>query len=187
MDKNKIIFIGAMGIGKTSVAKELSKRLSMEYIDIDSLRWDFFKEQEDYDNNKVGDMFKSSNEIAAFDYLKPFEARFTIHILNKFLNGVFDFGAGYTVYKNDELFSRVKSAFEPYENIFLLRYSNNADESLEALRNRHDAIPEKLYYALNSEFINSPCNQILARHVVDTKGLSVNEIVDIVIPQLRII
>ena len=184
--QKKVIIIGAMGVGKTSVAKEISKRLDMEYIDIDELRWGYFAQQEDYDEKKVDEMFEASNEIAAFEYFKPFEARFTVYILQALQAGVFDFGAGYSVYKDKELFSMVKSALMPYENVILLRYSDNACKSLEALRNRHEDIPEKLYDALNTEFINSPCNEILAKQIIDTKDLSVSEIVDVIIPRLRI-
>ena len=150
------------------------------------MHWDYFTHQEDYDEKRVAEMFESSNEITAVEYFKPFEARFTVHILHKLQNGIFDFGAGYTVYKDKELFSMVKSAFMPFENVILLRYSSNSSERLESLRNRHEGIMEKLYNALNSEFINSSCNEILAKQVIDTKGLSIGDISDIIIPRLRI-
>lgn len=182
---NKIILIGAMGVGKSSVAKELAKRMNMQYIDIDELRWDYFAQFPDYDEKKVDELFATENEIAAFQYFKPFEAKFTVSVLQKFSSGVFDFGAGYTVYNDENLFSMVKSAFSPYKNVILLRYSTNAAESFEALRSRHADVPEKIYNTLNTEFINSPCNEILATQIINTKGLSVNEIVDVIIPQLH--
>ena len=49
MPCDNILLIGPMGVGKSSVAKELSNITGLEYIDVDEMRWDFFSSQPDYD------------------------------------------------------------------------------------------------------------------------------------------
>ena len=178
MINKSIAFVGAMGVGKTSVAKRVSEVLGMPYVDIDELRWDYFSKQPDYDNELVETLFDNSKEVEAFSYLKPFEARLVADFLEEIRNAVFDFGAGYSVYEDEMLFSKVKSAFSFCETVILLRYSDDADEGLAALQKRHPDVADNLYNALNRVFIESPCNIALATHVIDTKDKTVDEIVD---------
>jgi shikimate kinase len=175
MPDNCIIFIGPMGVGKTSIAKKVSAVLNFEYIDIDALRWKYFIKQQDYDEEYVEKLFNEGKEIEAFNYFKPFEARLVVDFLKDKKNGVYDFGAGYSVYNDEALFNKVKTAFSDFEYVIFLRYSNDANESLEALHKRHIDIPDKLYFTLNKEFIESPCNELLATHIIDTKNKSVEQ------------
>lgn len=185
MSDQSVLFIGPMGVGKTTVAMEVAKALGLTYIDIDELRWDFFERQPDYDETIVAKLFKNEEEIEAFRYMKPFEARFTVDVLKRYRDAVFDFGAGYTVYQDKELFKKVKKAFSAYKNVVYLRYSDDAEDSLDALHDRHTEIPDDLYYALNEEFIKSPCNGILATITIDTIGKSIQEVVETVLYSLR--
>ena len=186
MNDKSIILVGPMGVGKSSVAKELSVITGIDYIDVDEMRWEYFIDQHDYDRELVDRLFAESRGVEAFDYMKPFEARFVIYILNKHPFGIFDFGAGYSVYENNELFEKVKSAFSKYKHIVFLRYSDNKDESLIKLRERHTEIPEELYYSLNKGFIESQCNDILATLTIDTKDKSIEEVVALIIDKWRI-
>lgn len=81
------------------------------------------------------------------------------------------------MYDDPALFERVQMAFAPYENIVCLRYTQDPEESLAALSKRHD-LPEELYFHLNRTFIQSPCNGMLARHTVDTKGKTAEQVTD---------
>ena len=176
-----ILFIGPMGVGKTSAAKQVASILGMDYVDVDAQRWDYFSRQPDYDARIVDRLFSESRGIEAFSYMKPFEARYAVDILASNAHRVFDFGAGYSVYQSAELFEQVKAAFSKYKNVVFLRYSSDTAESLEALRERHADVPKELYDALNKEFIESPCNQALATHVIDTKGKSTHEVAELVL------
>jgi len=176
-----------MGVGKSSVAKELSVIAGLEYIDADSARWDYFYAQPDYNAEIVERLFNESKGEEAFQYMKPFEARFVLYILDKYPCGVFDFGAGYSVYEDNELFEMVRSAFSKYKYVIFLRYSEDKRESLKSLRERHTDVPEDLYFKLNKGFIESPCNEILATYTIDTKNKSVREVVDVILGKLRIV
>ena len=185
MFDESILLIGPMGVGKTSAAKAISSTLGMDYIDVDEQRWDYFSQQPDYDGLIVKKLFDESKGVEAFRYMKPFEARYVIDILSKFPCSVFDFGAGYSVYQNMELFEQVRTAFSKHNHIVFLRYSDDPIESLEALRKRHVDIPKELYYALNREFIESPCNEILSTYIIDTKNKAIQEIIDCVLNKVQ--
>lgn len=172
----KILLIGPMGVGKSTVAGRLATQLMLPLVDVDALRWEHFAQMPEYDNDKVEALFEQGEGEAAFAYMKPFEAKLVQALLAGQGEGVFDFGAGYTVYDDPALFSEVKEAFAGHDNVVLLRYSKDAEESLSALYGRHTDIPEDLYYALNRPFIESPCNGELAKVIIDTKGKTVEEV-----------
>lgn len=177
MPENSILLIGPMGVGKTCVAKALSEALGLPYVDSDALRWAYFARQPDYDGQKVEALFEASRGTDAFRYMKPFEARFTVHLLENGEDRVIDFGAGYSVYEDEVLFEWVRSAFAKYRHVLLLRYSKGEAESLAVLRERHPDVPPALYEALNRVFIESPCNALLATHTIDTKDKTIQEVV----------
>jgi len=181
MLKKSIVFIGPMGVGKSSAAKAVASALDLEYIDVDEQRWEYFATQPDYNEQVVEQLFNDSRELEAFRYMKPFEARYAVDLLTRFPCGVFDFGAGYTVYENAEWFEAVRNAFSKHEHIIFLRYSGDPEESLAALRERHPDVPMDVYDALNRCFIESPCNEILASHIINTKNKTVQEVADMVI------
>ena len=183
--EESIILIGPMGVGKSSAAKEIARILHIDYIDIDNLRWEYFSKQPDYSEQIVDELFNNSKEIEAFCYMKPFEARFTIDFLENNNCGVFDFGAGYSVYEDAELFDKVKKAFQKYKHIIYLKYSDDDIESLEALRNRHGDIPNDLYLFLNGSFVKSSCNEALATSIIETKNKTVHEVVELVLANVR--
>ena len=185
MDNESILIIGPMGVGKSSAAKALSSILSIEYINVDELRWEYFYGQTDFNKQFVDQLFNEKKFIEAFAYMKPFEARYAVDILAKYDAGVFDFGAGYSVYQNNELFEKVRTAFAKFKHVILLRYSNDAAESLEALRGRHPDVPEDFYYVFNKEFIESRCNEVLSTCIIDTKNKTVQEVVDLILQKYK--
>jgi len=185
MPNESILLIGPMGVGKTSVAKNVSAILGMDYIDVDEQRWDYFLQQPDYDELLVERLFYEDRGVEAFGYMKPFEARYAIHILSKFPGSVFDFGAGYSVYQDVALFEQVKTAFSKHKHIVFLRYADDPIESLEALRGRHADVPEALYCALNKAFIESPCNEMLSTCIIETKNKTVQEVTDCVLRKVQ--
>ena len=186
MVKESVIIIGPMGVGKTSVSKILAETLDLEYIDVDELRWDYFNSQPDFDHDMMKKLHQSGDAAGTFQYMKPFEARYVEHIVNAYSSAVLDFGAGYTVYEDDALFLKVKACLAPYRHVVFLRYSPDHQESLNALQVRHAEAPEALYAMLNQQFINSPCNRILAKLIIDTKNKTIEEVVQEVITKLNI-
>lgn len=182
MDKynSNIILIGAMGIGKTSVAKIVAKKLNKKYIDFDELRWPYYRKMEGFDMEKL----MSLSDETWYNYMKPFEAQMVKILLDEFENSVFDFGAGHSVYEDQNHIDLVRKSLEPYKNVIFLRYSSDEQESLDILDNRHTEIPNEaktFYRRLNEHIIKNKCNEMFAKYIIETKGLTIEEISERVI------
>ena len=104
---NRIILIGPPTIGKSTVAEEISKKLDIEYVQLDKLQGEY-----GYGSGKELELVK--------DVLSPkFKKYNTPSIL--------DFGGGHVYNKGiDKLLS-------DYSNVFLLTPSNDYNESKEIL------------------------------------------------------
>ena len=105
---NRIILIGPPTIGKSTVAEEISKKLDIEYVQLDKLQGEY-----GYGSGKELELVK--------DVLSPkFKKYNTPSIL--------DFGGGHVYNKGiDKLLS-------DYSNVFLLTPSNDYNESKEILK-----------------------------------------------------
>ena len=105
---NRIILIGPPTIGKSTVAEELSKKLDIEYVQLDKLQGEY-----GYGSGKELELVK--------DVLSPkFKKYNTPSIL--------DFGGGHVYNKG------VDKLLSDYSNVFLLTPSNDYNESKEILK-----------------------------------------------------
>lgn len=75
--------------------------------------------------------------------------------------GIVDFGAGHSVYDDQEIFERVKSMLKPFKNIVLLLPNKDEEKSLDIMKSR--AIVDTRD---NKKFFESQCNKELATMIV---------------------
>tara|TARA_B100000579_G_scaffold146408_1_gene118807 strand:- start:268 stop:780 length:513 start_codon:yes stop_codon:yes gene_type:complete len=80
--KKNIVLIGMMGSGKSSIGKILSKKLNLDFIDID-------EEIEKSENNTISDIFNKKGE----NYFRKLEQNITIYFL-KLENKIISLGGG---------------------------------------------------------------------------------------------
>ena len=178
-EKRSIILIGPMSAGKSTIAQLLAEQLGLPLIELDEIRWDYFEEI-GYDPEKVKAMMKEGGGYAEmFEYWKPFEVHALERVLQDYDGGIFDFGAGYSVQDDEDLFERVRNAFAPFEDVFLLLPSSDIEESLEILDMRLTALLEKELgevfqeaFVLNEHLVRHPSNQRLAKKIVYTANKS---------------
>lgn len=83
----KIVFLGYMASGKSTIGKELSKKLYMNFIDLD----DYISEKE---NLSISDIFKTKGEI----YFRRIEAKYLTEILENEDNFILSLGGGTPCY-----------------------------------------------------------------------------------------
>ena len=107
--KDRIILLGAPTIGKSTISKELCKKLGLEAISLDELQADFGYGDEDCVK------FVLSEDFEKYD--KP---------------SILDFGGGH-IYKGD-----VKKLIKDYKNVFVLVPSNDFEKSQEILKKNHE-------------------------------------------------
>ena len=80
--KKNIVLVGMMGSGKSSIGKKLSKKLNLNFIDID-------KKIEDYEKLEIKEIFKKYGE----NYFRKVEEKISLQCL-KFEDSLIALGGG---------------------------------------------------------------------------------------------
>ncbi|MFZ0545788.1 MAG: hypothetical protein WAM60_10150 [Candidatus Promineifilaceae bacterium] len=179
-----IILIGPMMAGKSTIGRLLSEQLNIPQFILDDLRWDYFNEI-GYDEDEARRIATSdAGMLGLLEYWKPFEVHAVERILADHNNCVIDFGAGYTVQKDETLFGRIERALAPYKQVILLLPSPDLDESVSVLNQRmtallreHNQPEERIPDVLkaNEEFVRLPHNGRLAKRIIYTNGKTPEE------------
>lgn len=147
--EESIILIGPSGAGKSTVAEELRKKTGMQRLCLDIIA------------NRARDTgfmrnFKNADEFNSYMILETLE-----RVKKDGSYGIIDFGAGHSVYDNQEIFERVKAMLKPFKNIVLLLPDKDEEKSLDIMKNRATGDTRD-----NKKFFESPCNKELATMIV---------------------
>ena len=86
--KKNLVLTGMMGVGKSTVAKRLSKKLNLKFVDIDKII-------EEKEKLRIKDIFKNKGE----NYFRKIEKTITLDILKK-RNLVIALGGGAFINKS---------------------------------------------------------------------------------------
>ena len=166
--EKSILLIGPSGIGKTTIAKVLSKKTGLEQLSLDAV----------------------ANEDRRNGIRKEFPNRddYNLYLLNKVIEnakknksyGIVDFGAGHSVFESEEKFIKAQELLGNFQNIILLQYSDDMDESLEVINTRSTGDIKDNFY-----FITNDCNTALATMVVYTKDKTTEDIAEEIIERMN--
>ncbi len=170
--KKEIILIGPIGAGKSTIGELLSQQLGIPQVSMDDLRFQYYKEI-GYDE-ELAKLKRKEGMFNLLEYWKPFEAYAVERLLSEYSQCVIDFGAGHSVYEDQELFNRVQRALSPYPNVVLLMPSPDKKESIEIL-NERDEFLKNMHPNINEHFICHLSNYILANLIIYTKGKTPEE------------
>lgn len=154
-----ISLIGLMGAGKTSVGKVLAKRLSMEFIDIDS----FIEENE---NITINEIFASKGE----EYFRKLETQ-AINLICSKDNQVISTGGG-AVQDTDNLDILKRNS----KVVYLKAIAKTLYERIKNETNRPLLKVENPLKKLEELLVNREENYLKADIVVDTEDKDVQEI-----------
>lgn len=177
-----IILIGPMSAGKSTLAGLLAEKLELPRVEMDDIRWDYYAEI-GYDPQEAARLVESDEGMMALiRHWKPFEAHAVVRALEEYRECVFDFGAGHSVYDDEDLLARVERALAPFPLVFLILPSEDLDQSVEILNRRFrellqrevGQVDERLM-ALNEHFVRHPSNWALAKYVIYTQGFTPEE------------
>ena len=143
--EESIILIGPSGTGKSTVAEELRKKTGMKRLCLDVIA------------NRARDTgfmnnFKNADEFNSYMISKTLE-----RVKKDGSYGIVDFGAGHSVYDDQEIFEKVKSMLKPFKNIVLLLPDKDEEKSLNIMKSRSTGDIRD-----NKKFFESPCNKELA-------------------------
>jgi len=177
-----IILIGPMSAGKSTVAKLLAEKLNLPNYSVDDDRWKYYNEI-GYDETVASQIAKSDQGmLGLLRYWKPFEAHAVERVLADHSDCIIDFGAGHSVYEDEELFSRVQRALAPYPNVILLLPSPDLDVSVEILNARFGQLLmeeigkiDQALFGVNEHFVKHPSNHKLAKIVIYTNDKTPDE------------
>jgi shikimate kinase len=182
MSQASIILIGPSNAGKSSLIKPLAEALNYRPIDLDELRWNYYNEI-GYDAEKAKQIRQEGGMKALAAYWKPFDIYGIERILKDYPERtVIAFGAGHSIYEDEEHIHRANEALSKFSLVILLVPSPDKDESYTILRQRlahaEPEMKEEMLDALmeiNRSFIEHPSNLRLARHTVYTAGKTIEE------------
>ena len=119
----KIVFLGYMGSGKSSIAKLISKKLDLINVDLDN----YIEKKE---NKSIRNIFKISGEL----YFRRIENKYLKDLLNSDNNNIISLGGGTPCYSDN-----IELIIESKCIIFYL--SANVDTLANRLFNERDKRP----------------------------------------------
>ncbi len=176
-----IILIGPMCCGKSTIAKHLAETLRKPHYALDDLRWEYYRDH-GYDPDAGAEIAAKEGMQGLMAYWKPFEARAVEQVTKDYSNCVIDFGAGHSVYEDDNLFARVEAALAPIPHVILLLPSRHPEKSIKVCNSRLIEILERAtgradpaILEINTHFVKHPSNEKLAKRIVYTEGKSPQE------------
>ena len=177
---SKIVLIGPMGAGKSSVADALSAGLSIRRVPLDAVRWGYYY-QMGFDLRDQERTIERDGPIGRFNYWKPFEAFAVERVIADYPGTVIDFGAGHSVHEDDELLARVRAALSVVKHTILLLPSPDKEEAIRILNLRIEAEADSVDGKLNAHFVRHPSNSLLATHTVYDEGRTAAQTADEII------
>lgn len=104
----KVILIGYMAVGKTTIAQLLSKKLGLKYVDLDNLI-------EKKTNLTISELFKQKGEI----YFRKIEHEIFKEIIDSEENLIISTGGGTPCYADNHLLLNGKNSISIYLNASL--------------------------------------------------------------------
>lgn len=165
-----------MATGKSTIAEELSKIVTLPRVPMDKVRYYYyFKNGYSLETERQLDTFEKKVQ-----YWKLFELIAVKEILKDFPDSIIDFGAGLSYYPKEKHLNEVKNVLKEYPNIFLLLPSKDKKESLEICNNRlkirKGSELDENDINSNREFIYHESNYHLCKHIIYTKDKSIKDI-----------
>ena len=181
---SEIILIGPVGSGKSTIGALLAEELGIPLFDMDERRWAYYQEI-GFSEEKQKEISQRDGILGVYRYWKLFEIHAVERALAEHHDCVFDFGAGHSVYEDDALFRRARTALAPFENVVLLLPSASLEESGRILRQgKWDGMAGD--FDLNGHFLKHHSNFDLAKHTAYTIGKTPEETRDEVLRMIKV-
>ncbi|MEP6925659.1 MAG: shikimate kinase [Pyrinomonadaceae bacterium] len=168
----KLILIGPIRTGKSTVGKLLAERLNLPQRSLDII-FDSYLDGIGYDRKYAAEL-KKIGFYELTKYWKPFEPYGVEQIVSEPEAAVIDLGGGHSTYEDETLFTRVKKALLPFPNVFLIMPSPDLNESIAILNERTNGFVSN-GFDFHDNFVRSHCNYELAKQTVYTKGKTPEE------------
>jgi shikimate kinase len=169
----KVILIGPIGAGKSTLSKLIAEKLGIPGRHMDQVRIRYYKEI-GYDDDLAQQILNKDRFLGLYRYWKPFEAHAVERLLSENEEVVIDFGGGHSVYEDDALFARVQKALAPYPYVILILPSPDKEKSVKILNERTGGVVSE-GFDFHEHFVTHHSNYDLAKHIVYTEGKTPEE------------
>jgi len=169
----KVILIGPISAGKSTLSKLIAEKLGMPCRRMDQVRIRYYKEI-GYDDDLAQQILSKHSFLGLYRYWKPFEAHAVERLLSENEEVVIDFGGGHSVYEDDALFARVQKALAPYPYVILILPSPDKEKSVKILNERTGGVVSE-GFDFHEHFVTHHSNYDLAKHIVYTEGKTPEE------------
>ncbi len=163
----KIVLVGYMGSGKTTVGEILAKKLNATFIDLD-------KNIEENTGKSIPEIFSEKGEI----FFRKKENECLIDVLNTQNNFILSTGGGTPCYGNN-----MNQILEATKNVFYLKVS--IPELVQRLSSEKDSRPlvksiadEELPDFIGKHLFERSFYYMQAHHAIESKNRNVSEMVD---------
>ncbi len=163
----KIVLVGYMGSGKTTVGEILAKKLNATFIDLD-------KNIEENTGKSIPEIFSEKGEI----FFRKKENECLLDVLNTPNNFILSTGGGTPCYGNN-----MNQILEATKNVFYLKVS--IPELVQRLSNEKDSRPlvksisdEELPDFIGKHLFERSFYYMQAHHVIESKNRNASEMVD---------
>lgn len=176
-----IILIGAMGAGKSTIGRLLAQKLNLSQVSMDRLRWNYYAEV-GWSKEKQQEIAEKEGFAGVYRYWKQYDLYAVERLLDEHTNCVIDFGAGHSIYEEDEDLERAGELLAPYTNVILLLPSPNLAESVAILEQRNQLNINGM--EANRFVMTHPSNRELAKLVAYTEGKTPAETRDEILERL---
>jgi predicted AAA+ superfamily ATPase len=194
INKENIILIGPLGVGKSTLALKLSEKTGILNFPIDHLKW-YYRFKNGYNLQLGTEILKAKGFDGLIKYASNY---FSVNELREVLsgfNGILDLSATDTYCDNSMVLEQLFDLFNPFENIFLILPTNSLEQNMSILSKRlrkrygthefKDLILDS-YIGKNNQFLKSETNYVFAKHIIYTEGRDINEICDEIINKVRV-
>ena len=154
--KNKsIVLTGPIGVGKSTQAKLLSKKLNLPVCDYDKIKGKYRRDI-GLNEKKAQSIEHEKGVYALLQYINDFKSKILQQIINDHPNHIIDLGGGAHSFDEKNQIERAKKAFESVKDIILLIPSPDLETNINAL----PGIKEN--WEINTYLIMHPTNKLFA-------------------------
>jgi len=172
---SSIILIGPMRTGKSTLAEQLSKDLTLPRVSLDDLRWTYYPEigfDVAYDRALAAD--------GAWEQRRRYRSKHDPHAIKRVLeeygsNHVIDFGGSHSLHEDAAQLATVQALLQPYPHVVLVLPHPDPVEALRILDIRRGERHLLYGFDLNERMLRHPSNYTLAKHILYTAGKTVAE------------
>ena len=178
-----------MYAGKSTIGEVLSQELGIPHISVDEIAESHYLKN-GLDPHTLQQICDSEDFREYVDFMRPYEIQAVKEIVREYSDAVISFGAGHSYAETDEDQAQFLEIKDLSPNIFLILPSQDAETSRKVLEERMEAdeplTSQKLESKkeVNSIFLKSESNSLLANHVIYTEGRTPEESAREIINQL---